>query len=158
MAGFTIYEADNLYDMFDLDFDDICRSALEEAAPVLQSAMKATATSNIKHEGFSSMVKSISINIKKCPKTDCWIVNVGPRGYSKDKVYRPQNGRGGHYERRYPVSNALKAIWMEYGVHGAGQYWIPPKPFIAKAVNKVEFRVHNIIEEFFNERIKDYEL
>lgn len=154
MAGFTLYEGD-IDGLFDIEFDDIAQEALTEAAPILQKELRSSAMASVKHDGDSEMANSIRASaVKKVSRTDCWIVNVGPRGYSSSKTYFAKNGKGVHTTRKYKVSNALKAIWKEYGIpgHQAAQ------PFIQKAVNQSKARVEKIIEDSFNKRIKDYEL
>ncbi len=76
--------------------------------------MKQSCRRVIEHSGESELVESIKSNKPKRTKTDAWIVNVGPRGYSKKKTYRSGKGKA----RKYRVSNALKLIWKEYGVAG----------------------------------------
>ena len=152
MAQCDIYTAD-LEGMWDIKFDDICQEALDESVPVLESAMRSAAAASVKHSGESAMVNSIKgSKPKKVSSTDCWIVNVGPRGYSEHTYYAKDGGR--KTSRKYKVSNALKAIWKEYGIPGHQS----PQPFMDKASNQARSRVEKIIEEAFDKRFKDYEL
>lgn len=154
MASFDIYEAD-LEGMWDIRFDGICQEALGESVPILENAMKSAAAACIDHDGESAMVNSIKgSKPKKVTSTDCWIVNVGPRGYSTTKRYHAQRPGGKHSKQTYQVSNALKAIWKEYGIPGHQ----PAKPFMDKAANMARTRVEKIIEDSFNKRIEPYEL
>ena len=153
MANCTIYEAD-LDGMFEISFDDISEKALTEATPILEETMRSAAAASVKHDGDSEMANSIrGSKPKKVVSTDCWIVNVGPRGYSTTKKYHGKR-KSGKSKRTYPVSNALKAIWKEYGIPGHQ----PAMPFMQKATNAARGRVEAIIEDAFNKEIEKYEL
>lgn len=142
MAKFDVYDSvGGLMDSFDLDFDEIAESSLKEAAPKLEAAMKSSARSSVKHDGDSEMINSIKIRGPKKAKNNCWIVNVGPSGYST-KTYK-RNGKS------QKVSNALKAIWKEYGIPGRQS----AQPFIQKAVNQVEGAILDIMQQNFNKKV-----
>ena len=154
MASCDIYSAD-LDGMWTISFDDICQEALGEAIPVLEGTMRSAAAASIIHDGESEMVNSIrGSKPKKVTSTDCWITNVGPRGYSTTKKYHAQRSGGRKSKQTYKVSNALKAIWKEYGIPGHQQ----AQPFMDKATNMARVRVEKIIEDSFNKRIEPYEL
>lgn len=145
MADFEIdFPDDFLSELLDTDFDEIAEEALNETAPLLEDSMKKSCKEAIAHEGDSELVDSIKSTKPKKTKTDAWIVNVSPKGYSKTKVYHHK--RTG---RKYPVSNALKAIWKEYGIPGRQ----PPRPFIASACNKVRDSVMSRIQEIYNKKV-----
>lgn len=145
MAGFEIdFPDDFLSGLLDTDFDEIAEEALNDAAPLLEASMKQSCKAVITHEGDSELVGSIKSNKPKKTKTDAWIVNVSPKGYSKTKVYH--HTRTG---RKYPVSNALKAIWKEYGIPGRQ----PPRPFITSACNKVKDSVMARLQEVYNRKV-----
>ena len=152
MASWDIY-TDN-FDFLDMDFDSAAESALNEAIPVLEGTMRSAAAASVKHDGDSEMVNSIKgSKPKKSVATDCWICNVGPRGYSSTKTYHSQR-KSGKSKKTYKVSNALKAIWKEYGIPGHQS----PQPFIQKATNQAQGRVERIIEDAFNKEFEKYEL
>jgi len=152
MASWDIY-TDN-FDFLDMDFDSAAESALNEAIPVLEGTMRSAAAASVKHDGDSEMVNSIKgSKPKKSAATDCWICNVGPRGYSSTKTYHGQR-KSGKSKKTYKVSNALKAIWKEYGIPGHQS----PQPFIQKATNQAQGRVERIIEDAFNKEFEKYEL
>ena len=152
MASWDIY-TDN-FDFLDMDFDDAAERALNESVPILEGTMRSAAAAAVKHDGDSAMVNSIKgSKPKKSTATDCWIVNVGPRGYSSTKKYHGKR-KGGKSKQTYSVSNALKAIWKEYGIPGHQS----PQPFIQKATNQAQARVERIIEEEFNKEFEKYEL
>ena len=154
MANCTIYEAD-LDGMFEISFDDVAEKALTEAVPILEGTMRSAAAASVKHDGDSAMANSIKgSKPKKSASTDCWIVNVGPRGYSTTKRYHAKR-KSGKSKQTYKVSNALKAIWKEYGIPGRD---IPARPFMDKATNAARGRVEKIIEDAFNKEIEKYEL
>lgn len=152
MASWDIY-SDN-FDFLDMDFDEAAERALNEAAGVLEGTMRSAAAAAVKHDGESAMVNSIKgSKPKKVASTDCWIVNVGPRGYSSTKTYHGKR-KGGKSKQTYKVSNALKAIWKEYGIPGHQS----PQPFMQKATNQAQARVERIIEDAFNKEFEKYEL
>ena len=145
MARFDVYHDEMDIDkLFNLDFDEISEEALREAAPVLEKSMKAAAKVSVEHSGDSELVKSIKADKPKKAKNGAWIVNVSPKGYSKVKVYHAKESG-----RTYPVSNALKAIWKEYGIAGRQ----PARPFLAKATNDAQNEVLNIIQRKFDEKV-----
>lgn len=152
MAHFDIY-TDN-FNWLDMDFDEPAEKALNESVPILEGTMRSAAAASVKHDGDSAMVNSIKgSKPKKSAATDCWIVNVGPRGYSSTKTYHGKR-KNGKSKQTYKVSNALKAIWKEYGIPGHQS----PQPFIQKATNQAQARVERIIEDAFNKEFEKYEL
>lgn len=152
MASWDIY-TDN-FDFLDMDFDAAAEMALNESVSVLEGTMRSAAAASVKHDGDSAMVNSIKgSKPKKSAATDCWIVNVGPRGYSSTKTYHGKR-KNGKSKQTYKVSNALKAIWKEYGIPGHQS----PQPFIQKATNQAQSRVERIIEDAFNKEFEKYEL
>ena len=136
---------DFLAELLDADFDKIAAEALQDSAPVMEKALKESCRRAVEHEGDSELVESIRAAKPKKSKNGAWILNVGPRGYSKTKVYYKTLKRGRH---SYPVSNALKAIWKEYGIYGQQ----PPRPFITSAINSVRNDVLEKIQEAYNRR------
>lgn len=143
MADLKVYDDDAL-DIFDISFDDVAQEALEQAAPVLETRMKATARSAVMHPGESDMVNSIKASAVKKSKNGAWIVNVGPRGYSNHTF-----NRGHDSKRTYPVSNALKAIWKEYGIPGRQA----AQPFISTAAAQTENQIHDIMQRVFDSKV-----
>lgn len=144
MADFDIeFPDDFLSDLLDTDFEEIAKAALEETAPILEESMKQSCKRVIEHPGESELVDSIKSGKPKRTKTDAWIVNVSPKGYSKTKIYRNKKNR------KYPVSNALKMIWKEYGI--AGQQ--PAKPFITKACNDVRETIMDRMQKIYDEKV-----
>ena len=154
MAKCDIYAAD-LDGLWNISFDEIAENALNESVPILEETMRSAAAASVIHSGESDMVNSIKgSKPKKVTSTDCWIVNVGPRGYSSTKKYHAQRKGGRKSSQTYKVSNALKAIWKEYGIPGHQ----PARPFMDKAANQARGRVEKIIEDAFNKEIEGYEL
>lgn len=144
MARFDVYDDNtDLDNLFNVDFDGVAGEALAEAVPVLEKSMKSAIQASIGHSGDSELVRSIKANKPKKSRNGAWIVNVTPKGYSKVKVYHAKKGK-----RTYPVSNALKAIWKEYGIAGRQ----PAHPFLAKATNDAQDAVLDIIQRKFDEK------
>lgn len=146
MAAFDIeFPDDFLSELLETDFDEIAEDALKEAAPLLEKSLKASCKRVIEHDGDSELVESIAASKPKKTKTDAWIVNVGPRGYSKTRKYHAKKSG-----RKYPVSNALKAIWKEYGIAGKQA----PRPFITHATNEVRDTVMQKMQEVYERKVK----
>lgn len=145
MAAFDIdFPVDFMSELLDTDFEEIAKAALEETAPILENSMKQSCRRVIEHPGESELVDSIKSGKPKRTKTDAWIVNVSPRGYSKTKVFR-----AGKKKRKYPVSNALKLIWKEYGI--AGQQ--AAKPFLTNACNSVRDTIMSKMQEIYEQKV-----
>lgn len=144
MAQLNIdFPEDFMSELLSTEFDEIAKEALSEAAPILEQSLKTSCKKVIDHEGESEMVESISCGKPKRAKTDAWIVNVGPRGYSRTKTF--SRGR-----RKYPVSNALKMIWKEYGIAGRQA----AKPFITNACNNARAAVMQKMQEIYERKVK----
>lgn len=144
MAKFDVYDGNiDLDNLFNVDFDEVAGEALAEAVPVLEKSMKSAVQASIGHSGDSELVRSIKADKPKKSRNGAWIVNVTPKGYSKVKVYHAKKGK-----RTYPVSNALKAIWKEYGIAGRQ----PAHPFLAKATSDARNEVLDIIQRKFDEK------
>lgn len=132
--------------LLDTDFEEIAAEALAEAAPLLEKSLKESCKMVIDHPGESELVDSIACSKPKKARTGAWIINVGPRGYSKRKFYRGTNNR----RKRYPVSNALKMIWKEYGIAGRQA----ARPFIRSAVNDARGAVTRRMQEVYERKVK----
>lgn len=145
MAKCTVYDNTSFDELFKLDFNEIAEEALKEAAPILENSMKKAVRQAVEHEGDSELVESIKANKPKKTRNGAWIVNVTPKGYSRYKVYRAK--RKG---RKHKVSNALKAIWKEYGIAGRQ----PPCPFLAKATNDAKDEVFAAIQRTFDNKAR----
>lgn len=137
---------DFLPGLLDTDFEEIAKEALAEAAPLLEQSLKESCRMVIDHPGESELVDSIACGKPKKARTGAWIINVGPRGYSRRKFYRGTNNR----RRRYPVSNALKMIWKEYGIAGRQA----ARPFIRRAVNDARGAVTRRMQEVYERKVR----
>lgn len=149
MAIFDVdFPDDFLSELLETDFDEIAEEALKEAVPVLEKTMKAEVKKTIQHDGDSELVNSFKASKPKKTKTDAWIANVNPKGYSSTKVYTV-NSKGLKKSRKYPVSNALKAIWKEYGIPGRQA----AKPFITASVNASKMEIMRRMQEVYNRKV-----
>lgn len=150
MAEFEIEFGDDFLDqLLNTDFNEIAKAALSEAVPILEKSMKNEVKKVIQHSGESELVDSLKSGKPKKTKTDAWIVNVTPKGYSDTKVFTAVDSKGRKTHRKYPVSNALKAIWKEYGIPGRQ----PPKPFLTSAANGAKAAVLQKIQEVYNRKV-----
>lgn len=134
--------------LLNTDFDEICEEALKESAPFMKDSMIKSMKKTVQHEGDSEMIESVKASKPRKTKTDAWIVNIGPSGYSKMKKYYAKSGKGVKTSRQYPVSNALKAIWKEYGIAGRQE----PQPFLTRATNEAQNAVNRKIQEVYDRK------
>ena len=144
MASFELdFPEDFLKDLLKTDVSDICEEALKEAAPLLEQSMKETLRKG-NHELSGELINSIKTNKPKQAKNGAWMVHVRPTGYSSINSYSVK-GKGNSI-RKYKVSNALKAIWIEYGVNGRQ----PARPFLTRTVNEVRSASMQRMQEVYN--------
>lgn len=144
------FPVDFLKELLEADPEEICKEALEEAAPVYADALKASMKKVVQHDDDSEMIESVKPSkVKKTKDGDGWYINITPTGSSKQKYYYGTNKKGGHYSRKYAVSNALKAIWKEYGIPGRQK----ATPYIVSAKIHVEKGIMDKLQEVYNKRI-----
>lgn len=147
--GFNVdFPDDFLSELTDYQFEMIAEPALEAAAPVLEKSMKNAARAVVQHEGESEMVESIKAGKPVKTKTDAYIVNVGPKGNSTHFY-----SKGKKKKKKYPVSNALKGIWMEHGINVPGHHQAP-RPFLEKATKDAQEKVLEKMQEVYDRVIK----
>lgn len=145
MADFQMdFPSDFLSELLNTDSDEIIKEALEEAAPIMESEMKDTLRRD-GHDLSGEMIDSIKAKTPAKSKNGAWIVNVIPTGYSNNNYSR--KGKGNTI-RKYKVSNALKMIWIEYGVAGRQA----AKPFLTRATNNARNAVMQKMQEIYNKR------
>ena len=141
MAGLQLeIPEDYLKELLGHSFDDIAKTALNECAPILKDSVTSSRKRAVKHTGDSDMIKSVRISKPKQTRTDAWIVNVYPSGYSTNTFKRYT----GTTVKRYPVSNALKAIWLEYGRVGQS-----PSPWLAPAVQNCKDKIMSEMQKIW---------
>lgn len=149
MAEFDLtFDDDFLQNLLQCDFDEICETALKEAAPCVVESIKREVRTAIKHEGDSELAESFKAGKPKKAKNGAWILNVTPKGYSKVKKYRIGN-KEERKKRTYPVPNALKAIWKEYGIPGRQE----ASPFMTRATNNAERKATETIQQVYNRKV-----
>ena len=150
MAVFDIdFPEDFLSELLETEFDEIAEDALKESIPVLEESVKKEVCKVIAHEGDSELANSFKATKPKKTKNSAWIANVTPRGYSSTKVYRAVDGKGKKKDRKYPVSNALKAIWKEYGIPGRQA----ARPFLTASINASKKEVMERMQEIYNKKV-----
>ena len=137
------FPEDFLKDLLQTDTSDICQEALKEAAPLLEQSMKNTLRQD-NHELSGELINSIKANKPKQANNGAWMVHVRPTGYSSINSYSVK-GKGNTI-RKHKVSNALKAIWIEYGVNGRQ----PARPFLTRTVNDVRSASMQRMQEVYN--------
>lgn len=144
MADFEVdFPEDFLSDLLNTDADEICKEALKEAAPLLENCMKDTLQRD-NHVLSGELVKSIKTKKPVKANNGAWMIHVRPTGYSSINSYSVK-GKG-NKTRKYKVSNALKMIWIEYGVSGRQA----ARPFLTRAVNEVKIASMQRMQEVYN--------
>ena len=150
MASFDFdFPEDFLSELLETEFDEIAEEALKEAVPALEESIKKEVRKVIAHDGDSELANSFKATSPKKTKNGAWIANVTPRGYSSNKVYTAVNSKGIKTKRKYPVSNALKAIWKEYGIPGRQA----ARPFITASINASKKEVLERMQEIYNKKV-----
>ncbi len=150
-AGFGLnFPDDFLSELLDMDTEELALDMLKEAAPILEKSMKTQLTKVIKHDGDSELVESIKISKPYKFKTiEGYGVSIMPSGYSKVKVFTGMDSYGGKSTRKYPLTNAMKAIWKEYGVPGKQD----ATPFMDETCIAVENEVMSKMQEVYNGKV-----
>lgn len=131
---------DFMSDILNVNTEELCKEMVNSAVPVVEESLKKEIKKVISHQGDSELVQSVKASRAKMTKTGAVISFVSPRGNSKNYYYR--SARKG---RKVPVSNVLKAIWLNYGRQGQ-----PAKPFLTKAINNVSEKALNKMQETYN--------
>lgn len=137
------FPEDLLKDLLETDFDEICEDGLKQASPIMVDSLKRSLKAVVQHDGDSELIESVKASEPQKTKTDAWIVNANPKGNSKN-FYTAK----GKSKRRYPVSNALKAIWLEYGVAGRQA----PRPWLQKATNDAREEAISKVQDIYNKK------
>lgn len=135
------FPEDMLNGFLDVDAEDLCKQMIDSAVPIMEESMKKEMRSVIKHSGDSELVDSVKTSKAKRAKNGAIIAFTGPKGNSKNYYYR--NGKKG---RKIPVSNVLKAIWLNYGRVGQ-----PARPFLTKAVNNAHQKVMEKMQQTYDQ-------
>ena len=135
------FPEDMLNGLLDVDAEDLCKQMIDSAAPIMEESMKKEMRSVIQHSGDSELVDSVKTSKAKRAKNGAIIAFTSPKGNSKNYYYR--NGKKG---RKIPVSNVLKAIWLNYGRVGQ-----PARPFLTKAVNNAHQKVMEKMQQTYDQ-------
>ena len=147
MAGFEVeFPDDFLSELFETGADDICEQALKDAAPIMEAEMKRVLKQD-GHELSGELIASIKSTSPKKSKNGAWIVNVRPTGYSTINSFSVK--RKGNRIRKFSVSNALKMLWIEYGVNGRQ----PARPFLTRVTNQVGKATMEKMQETYNRMV-----
>lgn len=137
--GFEIPE-DYLKELTDNNFDELAPEMLDSVLPILETSITRHLTSVIRN-GTGELAGSISVTKPKKTNTDAWIANTYIKGQSKNHYLG-----GVSKTRQYPVSNALKAIWLNYGnAHQA------PRPWLTPAVNSCQSEILDKLQKKWEE-------
>lgn len=135
------FPEDMLNGLLDADAEDLCKQMIDSAAPIMEESMKKEMRSVIQHSGDSDLVDSVKTSKAKKAKNGAIIAFTGPKGNSKNHYYR-----NGKRDRKIPVNNVLKAIWLNYGRVGQ-----PARPFLTKAVNNAHQKVMEKMQQTYDQ-------
>ncbi len=125
--------------------DDYCEKALTETVPILEESTVKAIKGAVKSNKTGDLAGSVKASKPKKGKNGAWIVNVNPKGTSNHHYYDSET-----HKRKYPVSNALKAVWLEYG--NAHQ---SPSPWLAKSVNSCKAQIEDRLQEIYTEMVEE---
>lgn len=144
MSDFIVdFPDDFMADLLRSDFDEIAAEACEEAAPELKATMSAAIRSvMVSKHADSELINSIKVSKPKKAKNGATIVNVGPSGTSKNYY------RAGSKRERLPVTNVMKAVWLEHGRQGQ-----PARPFLATATNNAREIIMKKMQEIYDRKV-----
>ena len=147
MAEFTFSFPDDLLQQLSRleNTDAVSEKMLTECAPVLEKTMRKHLAS---HKRTGELLESIKARRPSQNKEGDWSVFVGPSGYSTTNMYYAENGRGEKTNRKYKMSNALKAVWLEYGSSE-----ITPTPFLASATKDANNEAVKIMQEVYEREV-----
>ena len=140
------FEFDGLSDMLP-DIDDVGVDMVAAAGPILVEKTKKAVKDVVKHSGDSELVNSVTMSKAKKGRYGDYIVSAYFKGQSTTKTYSHTKTHRG----KYAVSNALKAVWKEYGIPSRG---IPAQPFIDRATQSAESEAIDAMQKVFEERTK----
>ena len=141
MATFSCNIPDDFLDsLLKCDSEELCKEILTEAAPELEKSMKKEIE---KHNDTGELQKSIKAGKPFLNKNGFWQITVSPRGYSKNYYYG-----GKQHNRKYKLTNAAKAIFLEYGTSHQ-----TARPFLTKSTNNAERGVINKLQENYERNL-----
>ena len=147
MADFDVdFPEDFLKNLLNTDSEEIIKDALKEVSPFMVDSMKKMLRED-NHELSGELIDSIEATEPVKAKTDAWIVNVRPTGYSTVNSFTV-NGKGGSL-RKYKISNALKMIWIENGVSGRQ----PARPFLTRLINQNREKTMKKMQEVYDRKV-----
>lgn len=150
MASFDVdFSDDYMGKLLQTDFDDIAQEALTEVSPILVESTRKAVKEAVKHTGDSELANSIKAKKpKKIKDGSGWIVDVVPTGNSSEQHTYTAN-KNSVTKRKCPVTNVLKAIWLEYGIAGRQ----PAHPFLAKATNSAKESSIKAIQDIYKTKV-----
>lgn len=140
MISFEMPE-DYLKELTSKKFEDVAEKMLNKASPILVNTTKKAMRDAVSHSGESEMINSVKATKPKKTKTDAMIVNVNPTGYGSNTYNKGK--------RKYPVSNSLKALWLQYGVAGRQ----PPRDWLSKSINNAEAEVTKTLQDTWEDEV-----
>lgn len=148
MASLDItFPDDFLSGLLNADTSELCSELLNESGDILCDSMVNSLKSSIHGPSTGELVGSIKA--KKPTKTSngAYLLWVGPTGYSTTKYFYQKN-KGKKAARKYPLTNAAKAIWLEYG--NSKQ---TPAPFLDRTVTSCQTQVIEKMQSAYDARV-----
>lgn len=121
--------------------EEVCKEILERAAEPLEESIKKELAN---HKDTGDLQSSIKAGKPYLNKDGFWQITISPKGYSGHHFYGGKN-----HNRKYKLSNAAKAIFMEYGTsHQAAT------PFLNRATNNAQHDTLSTMQETFERLTK----
>ena len=134
---------DDLIDtLIKLQDDELEKECLSAAVDDIEKSVKKEFH---KHDRTGEMSNSVSTTTPAKNKYGEYYIYTYPKGNSKNTYSKETKKKG---TRKYPVSNALKAVWLEYG--NSHQQ---ARPWQTTATKNCEEIVIDKMQEVINRRI-----
>ena len=142
--GMSFDFPDDLIDtLIKLQDDELEKECLSAAVDDIERSMK---TEFHKHDRTGEMSRSVTTTIPTKNKYGEYYIYTYPKGNSKNTYSKETKKKG---TRKYPVGNALKAVWLEYG--NSHQ---PARPWQDTTRKNCEQQVFDKMQEVINRKIE----
>ena len=131
---------DYMLNLLQEDFYTLGEDMIEAALPVLLNSIKSHLAGVIRN-GTGELISNVVDCDPRRSRTNALIATVYVKGVSKNHYYGSTT-----HARQYEVSNALKAIWLNYGnAHQTERPWLQP------AVKACMNEVYEIMQKKYEE-------
>lgn len=129
------FPEDFLGDLITSDSEELCKELIDQALPIVEANMRKEFQSHI---DTGALARSVKATKAKKAKNGFIIGQVVPKGTSSHTY-------GG---KKYKVTNALKAIWLENGTVKQ-----PARPWLNKVLTASEEQVAKKMQEIYEQKV-----